>query len=248
MTIIKRTLYQFPLSHYCEKTRWHLEIKGIDFTYRNMIPGLHTIPAWLLARQRSLPIFTDHQLTIGDSTKIALYLEKNYTQFPLLAMNEIQKKQVLEFEEWFDELGDHVRRICWSSIIDRPDIIHIFFNFKGYSQFQHFVTQYNQAILRFMLRHTFKIYPKQVAISQRRVEDAFLQIEKWLEGNPENYLVGNTFTLADLTAASMLAPLIGPDLSPWSNSHLPDEAKKLREQIKDKLVTQWVLRIYSQYR
>lgn len=246
--MIKRTLYQFPFSHYCEKTRWHLELKGIDFTCRNMIPGLHAAPAWLMAQQTSLPIFSDNKVTIGDSTKIALYLEKNYTQFPLLPSDEAQRKQILEREEWFDDLGDHIRRYGWSCMIDRPDIVNIFFNFEGYSQFQHFLTRHSQGILRLMIRRTCKIHPEQVAISKAYINDALLQIEKWLDGNPDNYLVGNTFTLADLTAASMLAPLIKPDLSPWPNSHLPDEAHPLQEQIQNSIVTEWVLRIYSQYR
>lgn len=204
-------LYQFPLSLYCEKTRWHLEMKGIDFTCRNMIPGLHAVPAWLMAQQTSLPIFSDDKVTIGDSTKIALYLEKNYTQFPLLPSDEAQRKQILEREDWFDELGDHVRRVCWSKFISSSNIVDIFFNFEGYSPFQQFLTKYNQGILRLMLRHTLKIYPEQVEISQQWLNDSLIQIEKWLDGNPDNYLVGNTFTLADLTAASMLAPLIEPD-------------------------------------
>lgn len=246
--MIKRTLYQFPLSHYCEKTRWHLELKGIDFTCHNMIPGLHAIPAWLIAQQTSLPILADDKVTLGDSTKIALYLEKNYPQSPLLPNDAVQQKQILEREDWFDTLGDHVRRYGWSCMIDRTDIVNIFFNFEGYSQFQHFLTRHTQPILRFMVRRTCNIYPEQVAISQRYVDDALLQIEKWLDGDPKNYLVGNTFTLADLTAASMLAPLIRPNLSPWSNNHLPDEIHPLQEQIQNSIVTEWVLRIYSQYR
>ena len=61
----KRILYQFPLSLYSEKTRWHLEAKGIDFICHNMTPGLHIIPAYLLAQQRTLPIFKDGSIIDG---------------------------------------------------------------------------------------------------------------------------------------------------------------------------------------
>jgi hypothetical protein len=29
----ERTLYQFPISHYCEKTRWNLDAKRSSISY-----------------------------------------------------------------------------------------------------------------------------------------------------------------------------------------------------------------------
>ncbi|WP_216076843.1 hypothetical protein [Acinetobacter defluvii] len=54
--------------------------------------------------------------------------------------------------------------------------------------------------------------------------------------------------MADLTAASMLAPLIGPNNSPWADSRLPEVASQQRQELKDRIVGQWVLRIYRDYR
>ncbi len=244
----KRILYQFPLSLYSEKTRWHLEAKGIDFICHNMTPGLHIIPAYLLAQQRTLPIFKDGSITIGDSTKIALHVEKNYTQNPIIPRDDEQKKQVLEYEAWFDELGDHVRRSCWNLIIDSKNIANIFFNYEGYSWFQRLVAKCSKPVLRLMVRYTFKVFPKKVIYSQHYVDQALCQLEEWLKGNPNNYLVGNTFTLADLTAASMLAPIIGPENSPWSDHHLNGENKQLRETVRNRTAGLWVLRIYREHR
>lgn len=245
---INRILYQFPLSLYCEKTRWHLEFKKLSFHCRNLLPGAHVFLARLKAHQRSLPILTDGKNTIGDSTKIALYLEKKYSEFPLISHDPIEKEKILTFEDWFDELGVHVRRSCWSSAIDSPNIVDIFFNFQGYNKLQHFISQRSQSLLRLMVRHTFQIYPTDVEISKKLVDDAFIQIETWLGGNPEHYLVGNQFTLADLTAASMLAPLIGPENSPWRDQHLPFAAQQLREEVRQSITGQWVLRIYRDHR
>jgi glutathione S-transferase len=36
-----RVLYQFPLSHYCEKARWLLDHKELDYVAHNLIPGFH---------------------------------------------------------------------------------------------------------------------------------------------------------------------------------------------------------------
>ncbi len=32
-----RVLYQFPLSHYCEKARWLLDHKELDYVAHNLI-------------------------------------------------------------------------------------------------------------------------------------------------------------------------------------------------------------------
>ncbi|MCP3675846.1 MAG: glutathione S-transferase family protein, partial [Gammaproteobacteria bacterium] len=34
-------LYQFPISHYCEKIRWSLDYKNLDYKIINLLPGLH---------------------------------------------------------------------------------------------------------------------------------------------------------------------------------------------------------------
>ena len=244
----KRILYQFPLSLYCEKTRWNLDFKGLDYSCNNLLPGLHVFSAWAIAQQRSLPILRDDQQVVGDSTNIALYLENQYSQFPLIPSELTTQKQVLEYEEYFDELGDHVRRLCWSMVIQQPEIVEIFFNFTGYSPFQRFITHYSESILRLMIRKTFQIYEPQVINSNQKVTDALGLLEKDLNGNEKNYLVNNQFSLADLTAASMLAPLIGPDNSPWADSRLPEVASQQRQELRDSVVGQWVLRIYRDYR
>ncbi len=43
MASAPRTLYQFPISHYCEKTRWNLEAKGLSYRIENLLPGPHRL-------------------------------------------------------------------------------------------------------------------------------------------------------------------------------------------------------------
>ena len=67
-----RTLYQFPLSHFCEKARWLLDYKELDFVAHNLIPGVHRAFAQLKTGQNRLPILRDQHCWVADSTEIAL--------------------------------------------------------------------------------------------------------------------------------------------------------------------------------
>ena len=80
----ERILYQFPISHYCEKSRWQLDYKGLAYRTRNLLPGPHRLRTQWMARINTLPVLRDGQRVVGDSTKIAYYLETvSYTHLTL---------------------------------------------------------------------------------------------------------------------------------------------------------------------
>lgn len=60
--------------------------------------------------------------------------------------------------------------------------------------------------------------------------------------------MGDRFTLADLTGAAMLAPLIGPDASPWCAQRLGLPPSEERNMARERAAGQWVLSIYARYR
>jgi glutathione S-transferase len=56
---MSRVLYQFPISHYCEKIRWAMDYKGLDYTLKNLVPGLHLRTTKKIAPKTYLPILMD---------------------------------------------------------------------------------------------------------------------------------------------------------------------------------------------
>jgi glutathione S-transferase len=248
MLTSNRVLYQFPLSLYCEKTRWNLDIKGLGYQCRDMIPGAHLPTAWWLARQRTLPILRDGTYVVGDSTEIALYLDKTYPARLLLPEDTLLRHQVRKLEQEFNQLGDHVRRCVWSLAIDSPDVDRVFFGFSGYGRLAKTLGRWNKGILRQMIRRRFNVYDIPVAGSWSVIRERLDRLEKQLADNPHQYLVGDHFTLADLTAAAMLAPLLGPAESPWHDDHVPNKGAALRDIWRDTPVGQWVAQMYRQHR
>lgn len=248
MSTLRRQLFQFPLSLYCEKSAWTLAAKSLVHEKVNLVPGpQHMLTAWRLARIRTLPVLRDGDTCVGDSTAIALHLEAHYPNPALLPGDRHQREDVLALEARFDETGDHVRRCVWNLAIDSPRVHDIFF--RGYRTRISWLEKLLRPVLRLMIRRTFNVYPGHVNASWTHVMQALDGLEQHLEGDSSRYLVGNTFTLADLTAATMLAPLIGPEESPWPDHHVTDQGNaELRRQFRDRVAGEWVLRIYREHR
>ena len=105
-----RTLYQFPLSHFCEKARWLLDHKELDFVAQNVVPGVHRAFAQLKTGQNKLPILRDQDKWVADTTEIALYLDERYPEHRLLRNEAQLRKEALDVNALANDLGLHVRR------------------------------------------------------------------------------------------------------------------------------------------
>jgi glutathione S-transferase len=81
--------------------------------------------------------------------------------------------------------------------------------------------------------------------SCQRVEDRLAQ-------TGDGYLVGGRFTAADLTAASLLGPALGPPGSPWHESAteapMSAELMAFREEFRKRAVAPWMTEIWQKHR
>jgi glutathione S-transferase len=71
------------------------------------------------------------------------------------------------------------------------------------------------------------------------------------EAGPAGYLVGDSFTVADLTAASILAPLVVPPEFPYIKLHPDERAAQFREfraSVQDLPGFKWVEDMYARHR
>lgn len=104
-------LYQFELSHYCEKVRFMLDYKGLAYRKVEVTPGIGQLELYRLSGQRQVPVLKDGSEIIADSTAIAFYLEEKYPDRPLIPTDPKQKALCLLMEEWADEsIGVNARK------------------------------------------------------------------------------------------------------------------------------------------
>ncbi|MFL5346114.1 MAG: glutathione S-transferase family protein [Hyalangium sp.] len=252
MPTTERTLYQFPVSHYCEKARWLLDAKGLPYTLQNLMPGAHRrVTKRLVATGRgSVPVLVDGDVTLGDSTEIALHLERTYPSTPLLPPPGPERDRALELEDYFDEVGVHVRRWAYGHIIQGGANLGALM-FREYPAPQRWLGRLIAPLIKTALRRQYRIYAPQVEESRLKMLAGLDRLERELQNDPSRYLVGSSLTVADITAASLLSPIARPEGSPYpsrADMPPPKAMAQLAEELRARPAGQWLLRVYQQHR
>lgn len=243
----QRLLYQFPISHYCEKARWCLDHKGLDYEVVNLLPGPHKPKLEKMTGRQTVPVLVDGRTAISDSPSIAEYLDLTYPDNPLLPADPALREQVLRLQKDFDYRGAMVRRWVYGQILDTSTLPDVFY--KGYSPFKARLGKWMMPVFRQVLRHMYKIRPDKVAEAERAIHEGLDLVSATLQQHGGPYLVGSQLTLADITAASLFGPLLMPEGSPWQdNGNLPAPYLEQLARLQQHPACQWMLGIYRLHR
>jgi glutathione S-transferase len=99
-----------------------------------------------------------------------------------------------------------------------------------------------------MLRRRYTITERSAAQSLLKVRAAMRLIEDLLDGRDR--LVGHEFTVADLSAAALLAPLLGPPGFPYRDASVsfPPRLQEIASELHALPAGEWVLRTYERHR
>jgi glutathione S-transferase len=96
-------------------------------------------------------------------------------------------------------------------------------------------------------RFRHKIKTQRLHQDRANVTDALDRISRELQ--PSGYLVGETFSVADLTAAALLSPLLQPaELQYPLAVALPDSLRQYRDDLARHPAAQWTLEMYRRHR
>ncbi len=240
-------LYQFPISHYCEKARWALDYKNLSYEPVNLTPGLHKFVVKRRAPESSVPVLLNDNLVIQGSSQIIDYAEQ-LTPEPMLGFSEtLEKSKALELESFFDnQIGPLLRSVAYHILFKhRKELIALWSN-RGPT----YGRVWLQLSLPLLIHFLEKSYDTSDASAQKQ-RDRFNKSLDRLDTLYErkSFLVGNRFSRADLTAAALLAPLVLPKQHPVPPPvKLPDEFERYRSQQISRPVLQRVNALYREYR
>lgn len=207
-------LYQFEISHYCEKVRLILDYKGLTYRKIEVTPGIGQIDLYRMSGQRKVPVLKDGSEIIADSTAIAKYLERQYPERPIIPTNPQERAVCFLLEELADESIGLKSRMAL---------------FSGLSQNQNFRTALLPTTTPDFLKQLVGAVPSDLlnvlglgmGMSSDVIQSALDDLKQDLEALSvllldKPYLLGDRPTLADFAVAGLSMYIKFPD-GPYLN-------------------------------
>jgi glutathione S-transferase len=222
----KPVLWQIKVSHYSEKVRWALEYKGVEHERKAPPPGPHMVLALVKSRgaSKTFPLLDLDGRTYADSTEIVNALEERWPDPPLYPADPEERRRALELEDFFDEeVGPYSRLYAWHEITRDPDTAAKILREEMPAPLRR-AARFTVPVAAGFLQLRYGVKSDEAAAEARvKIEEGFDRLDAEL-GDRE-YLVGDAFTVADLTAAALLYPVVLPPEGP----PLPDPPASYRE-------------------
>ncbi len=183
-----------------------LDHKGIPFQAVAVMPGLHMITVRRVAPGTSVPVLLDAKDVVQGSSEIIHYLEQKYPAHSLTPADADERQACLNIEHAMDErLGNNIRRILYHTLLAYPDFIRYCFT-HPMPRLKQLIFSLFYPVLRYRIYQTYVLSAAKVEQAGRDFDIAMSEIEAMIKHRP--YLVGETFTRADLSVASMLSLLV----------------------------------------
>ena len=240
-------LWHIPLSHFNEKVRWTLDYKRIAHR-RKVLGADYLIRAWRATGRGTLPILFLEGRAIGDSTRIIAALEERYPEPRLYPGDAAARRRALALEDYFDEqLGPALRAAMVTPLFRHdPDlalgVLTTGMPDKAYQMLRPLVR-----IFPTFYRFRHKISDAKLDADRATVNAALDRIERERQGRA--YLVGDAFTVADLTAAALLGALLQPpEIQYPLRVELPPYLQDHRATLLRHPATEWTAGIYRLHR
>lgn len=216
-------LYQFPISHYCEKVRWALDLKGLHYQTQNLLPGFHIKVIRQFSKSTAVPLLKHGDHAIQGSAEILDYLDTIKVD---TCYTPVDATLAREWESRLDsELGPATRVFAYYYLLDQPKIIVPWLS-TG-------LPFYSRWLFRLLFPKIAQVMRKKMRINAEHADSSRQTIETFLTEiaaiyRSGSYLAGNLFSRADIAACSLLAPLFMPKeygISWGAQQDLPKELK-----------------------
>ena len=240
-------LWHIPLSHFSEKVRWALDYKRIPHRRRVLGPD-YLLRAWWATGHGTLPILFLDGRAIGDSTHIIAALEEHHPQQPLYPADPAARQRALALEDYLDEqLGPALRAaIVTPAFRSDPDIaLRVLTTGMPDKAYQNLRPLLGIFPMFYRFRH--KIRDADLDADRAIVQTALDRLEQERQGRA--YLIGDAFSIADLTAAALVSPLLQPAENQYPlRVTLPPYLLEYRATLLRHPAMQWASGIYQRHR
>lgn len=241
-------LITIPFSHFCEKARWALDRCDLPYAEEGHLPLFHYAPAKFAGGGRTVPILVHDRMVIADSTGILAWAD-DQRPGALYPAGDADRADALALEDDFDtHLGPATRRWAYFQLLPRKDLDG--YITKGVPRFERIALRATRPLAVAVLKRSLKIDAAGAERSRVKIEDTFERVAKHL-ADGRRFLIGDRFSVADLTFAALAAPVLMPPEHPVPLPPLEELPPEARAQVltwRASPAGQLALRLYRDHR
>lgn len=244
-------LITIPISHYCEKARWALERTGIPYREEPHVQGIHRLAARRAGGGKTVPVLVTPEGVLDDSTSILAWVDERTAPEQRLYPADPQARRELEAvsRRLDDRLGPSGRRLLYVHMLAQRELA-LRFNNQGVSAWEDRAMRWGWPLATRYLARALDIRPG-IEAEDEAVAWEELDYVADLLGDGRPFLCGETFSAADLTFASLSAPLVVPAVYgvPLPQPELlPAPTAALVERAREHPAGRFALRLFAEQR
>lgn len=240
-------LITIPVSHFCEKARWALDLACIPFAEEAHVPLLHRAHVKRAGGRSSTPLLVTPDGPITESSDIVRWCNRPRGERPApLAESDEAWAWVTRLDR---EFGPDVRRTAYDALLPHSALAREFLG-RTAPAWENRLLKLGFPLLRAAMRKGLAINPTRVARSEARIEQLLSEVDSLLEDGRKT-LLGGPFSVADLTFAALGAPLVFPaeyggPMPPVER--LPDALRDRVLERRERPAGRLILRHYREHR
>jgi len=251
-------LISLTFSHYNEKARWALDICGIPYVEEKYMPAFSSLAVMRATRfaggsnDKVSTKYSTPLLILADGTHLHDSTEICRWAATQAGLDLYPDNEVTELERHFhDRVGPNTRRVAYGVAFDDPQLLFRIAE-SNVSRRQARVFRALFPLVLRRVRGGLGVEPERIEKSQGHIRNEFDATAERL-GDRE-YLVGDTFTAADLTWACMVVPaiLVSPEEGFGATlptiDEVPEEAAELVRELRAHPAGQHALRMFREHR
>jgi glutathione S-transferase len=275
--VIPARLITIPVSHYCEKARWALMRLHVPFTEERHMPPFHRFATRQMVQRtgsanvsdaernlspinrsivqlvggQSVPVLVTESVTLTSSDQILRYLDtiaSDTSKF--YPTNPDHLQQVETLVNSFDRvLAPAVRQWTYSYILNQADLVQSLWC-DGVPGFERLLFPVMFPWLRSNVLQMYAINETSTITAYNAICKIFETVDRLL-ANGRVYLVGDQFSAADLTFATLAAAVVVPvgyGVQLPALSQLPIQMAAHIQEFRETLAGKFVLRLYQEHK
>lgn len=240
-------LWQFRFSMYPEKARWALDYKRVPHIRHSLLPGPHAMQLLPRFGQKAMPILRHEGRVLKSSAAVLDYVEQRWPDPPLYPGDPAQRERALELQQWFDdEIGPAVRRATFHELLPHTEYTARRFA-TGFAEWQQKLYVRAFPGVRAVMTLDMQISAAGAEAGCARTREALDFVAH--HSAQTGYLVGDRFSIADLTAATVLFPTcLPPEYPVAAPEPRPAGWRHWLERWQDHAGCGYVRRMYREHR